>query len=87
MYRVLCIKSSKVCVDYLDKPAECSCLNVVVGEYCTVIEEVTFHDGVYYFLAEIPAYINEVFKSSLFAAVSELDEMELVNHKEEVYAG
>lgn len=86
MYKVLCIKSSKDCIDYMGKRVESSGINVVVGEYYTVIEEIDFQDGVYYFLNEIPAYTNEVYHSSLFALVSDLDETDLVNEKVEVHA-
>jgi hypothetical protein len=85
MFKVLCVKASTRSLDCKGRVVEDSGWNVVVGNFYTVIKDEYYIDGVYYHLSESKSP-NEIFISTLFTIVSDIDEMELVNKKEETYA-
>lgn len=82
MFDVICISISTIALNDAREPIPFEGDNVVVGNYYCVVEEIQYEDGVYYQLAEIPH--PDIFHCDLFARISEIDEQELVNTKEEV---
>lgn len=83
--KVICIKEPTAAYDRENNPIREKLPPIYVGNEYTVIHTVTFEDGDYYILEEIP--FPNSFHETLFATISNIDERELVNEMADIDTG
>ena len=83
--KVICILEPRSMYDSDGNRVEGVVSPIRVGNEYNIVLEVELPEGCYYKLNEIKE--KQLFHSELFAKLSDIDETELINEREEVYAG